>query len=160
MKWFSYIFFSLIFSLSSCSSQKTFVKEAPFTTGDVTCQYWAGGRAESGSGTKLKIPVGQLDKEGVAFAQAFFRGKVADLKMVKNSDEMYAEANFSNKMDKPDIVMHADPKKEVGNKPPKLQKENPFELSENECVISYTENGELKYLKIDNVKELKPKMYQ
>jgi hypothetical protein len=73
--------FAMVFSLSGCSSQKKLAKTAPFEMGQVTCQSWTGGRAESGSGIKLEIPVLSENMDNMKMQQAFFRGKVADISM-------------------------------------------------------------------------------
>lgn len=161
MRLISYMMFALLFSLSGCSSQKKLVDNPPFEMGDATCQRWVGGRAESGSGILLNIPVNEAMPGNTQLQQAFFRGMVADLKMEEKEGQMVATANFLNKQEeKPDMVMHADPKKEVGNKPPKLKDEFPFELEADECVVSYSEGGKTKYVKINGIKEKKPLTYQ
>ena len=59
-----------------------------------------------------------------------------------------------------DIVMHADGRKEVGNQPPMLQEKLPFEMAENECVISFMKGKKLKYLKVEDIKQKASKIYQ
>ena len=152
---------AMTFSLSGCSSQKKFVKTPPFEVGQATCQTWTGGRPESGSGIKLEIPISNLPKEGDALQQAYFRGKMADIKLKDGENGKIATANFmNNRLGKPDIIMHSDPKQEVGNQPPKPEVEFPFELSPNECVVSYLDGDTVKYVKIEDVKELKPLIYK
>jgi hypothetical protein len=151
----------MVFYLSGCSSQKKFVDNPPFEIGQATCQSWVGGRPESGSGTKLEIPVLSENKEGMKMQQAFFRGNIADVKIKTEAGKQMAVANFrNNNLEKPDIIMHDDATKEVGNKPPKLQEDFPFEISANECVISYLDGDKLKYFKIEGVKEKKPLIYK
>ena len=161
MKTVTYIILALGFSLFGCNSQKKLVENPPFKTGEATCQQWAGGRAESGSGILLQIPLTNDNIGQRKLQQAYFRGKVADIKMKSNDGVWFAEANFrQSNTKKPDIVMHSDAKKEVGNQPPTMNKELPFELGENECVISYDEEGKTKYFKISDIKEKKPLIYQ
>lgn len=161
MKAFTYIILAMAFSISGCSSQKKLVDDPPFETGEASCQAWVGGRAESGSGTKLQIPIGSTLPENMAMQQAFFRGKIADIKLESVDGKTVATANFMNSNDnKPDVVMHADATKEVGNQPPQLKEDFPFELEPDECVISYTVGDTVKYTKIKGVKEKKPLVYQ
>ena len=161
MKIFTYTILAMVFSLSGCSSQKKLVKNAPFEMGQGTCQSWTGGRPETGSGMKLEIPVLSESMSSIKMQQAFFRGKVADISMNTMDGKLIATANFMNANSaKPDIVMHADAKKEVGNQPPKLQEKLPFEIGENECVISYIDGDKVKYYKIEGVKEKKPLIYK
>ncbi len=151
----------MVFSLSSCTPQKKLVATTPFQMGEATCQSWVGGRPESGSGIRLNIPMLSEDMQGVQFQQVYFRGKVTDLKMKTEEGKKYATANFlNNPADKPDIIMDADAKKEVGNRPPELKDEFPFELQPTECVISYLDGDTIKYHKVEGVKELKQLIYK
>jgi len=160
MKVFTYIILAMSFSFTGCTSQKKLVKNAPFEMGEATCQRWTGGRAESGSGMLLQIPIMKDSIDKMQLQQAFFRGKVADVKVKSKDDKWFAEANFKNATEKPDIVMHSDSKKEVGNQPPKLNEKIPFELKEDECVLSYLDGEEVKYFKVIDIKQKKPLIYQ
>ena len=161
MRLLSYMMIVLLFSLSGCSSQKKLVDKPPFDMGDATCQKWVGGREESGSGLLLNISVNETLSGNTQLQQAYFRGMVADIKMEEKDGQLMATANFLNKRDeKPDMVMHSDPKKEVGNKPPKLKDKFPFELEADECVVSYLEDDKMQYFKITDIKEKKPLSYQ
>ncbi len=161
MKAFTYIILAMVFSLSGCNSQKKLVSNVPFETGQASCQAWVGGRAESGSGTKLEIPITSALPESMSMQQAFFRGKIAEVKLVTKEGVTLATANFMNaNEEKPDMTMHADSTKEAGNQPPELNKEFPFELNADECVISFMDGNTVKYAKIEGIKEKKPLVYQ
>ena len=161
MKNFSYIILALIFSLWGCSSQKNLVEKSPFPIGDVTYQSWVGGRAESGSGTKLEIPILVSNIDKIKIENAFFRGKVATVRMESRGDSWTAVANYTTKsVSKPDIIAHGDATKEVGNRPSALQKKFPFEIAKNECGISYKEGNKIKFYKITDIKEKKAIIYK
>ncbi|UJH69008.1 hypothetical protein [Allomuricauda sp. SCSIO 65647] len=161
MRLFTYMIVVMLFSMSGCSSQKKLVDDPPFETGDATCQRWVGGRAESGSGMLLSIPITGKLSENAEIQKAYFRGKVADVNMKEKDGQWLAIANFiDQKGDKPDMIMHSDPKKEVGNQPPKLQEKFPFELEADECVMGYEEDGKMNYFKVAGIKEKKPLAYQ
>ena len=161
MKTITYMIVVLALSLSNCSSQKKIVAQAPFEMGPATCEAWVGGRAETGSGMLLEIPVLNENVDELELQQAFFRGKIADVKMEKADTGWFAKANFKNQsMDKPDMVMHEDSKQEVGNQPPVAKQKFPFELENNQCVISFLDGDTVKYYKVENIKEKKPKMFK
>ena len=56
-----------------------------------------------------------------------------------------------------DLVLNADPKKEINNKLPETK--IPFELAKNEAIITYTFKGETKYFKLKNIKQTESKFY-
>lgn len=161
MKNIVYSTLAVIFSLSGCTPQKKLVENVPFETGNVVCQSWTGGRAESGSGIRLDIELPQGETEGIQLQQAFFRGKVANLSLQTKGGQQIASANFvNNNRNKSDLIMDADSKKEVGNQPPELLAEFPFDLQPTECVVSYLEGKKLRYHKLGNIQETKPLIYK
>lgn len=164
MKTFIYSILAIAFFATSCSSQKKLVKNAPFELGEASCQKWTGGRPETGSGLLLQIPIPDELPEGISFQEAYFRGRIADLKTENKDGERWVKANYlnANNFTKPDIVSDGDAIKEVGNQPPKRNKKNdfPFELEEGQAVISYIDGDTVKYLKIENIKEKDPAIYK
>ena len=154
MKFLKNISFSLLLvlilsSFSQCSSAQKLEKSSLMNFGDVYCQKWVAGIKEGGSGINLFIPVAKSNKNS-QLDSVYFRGKVAKLKFDSVNKQYYA--NFKNAQKK-DIILSSDPKKEYGNSVPQLPKKIPFELKESECVVSYIENKNTKYVKINNINE-------
>ena len=161
MKIFNYTILALAFSLSGCSSQKKLVETPPFEMGQAICQSWAGGRPEAGSGINLEIPLLNEDISGMKMQRAFFRGMVADVTLDSNKGKQVVKATFKKQTSgKMDMVMHADSKEEVGNQPPKKKEKFPFELGNDQCVVSYMDGDTIKYFKIEGIKEKKPLIYK
>ena len=153
----------LVFSLglSGCSSQKKITEEAPFAVKDAVCQTWVGGREESGHGMEVKFSLEGASDKQVDFSQLFFRGRVADIALSSSEEGTIATCTFVEQ-DK-NISMHSDPMKEVGNQPPrvksKAEKNFPFELAQDEAVISYMEGDRMHYFKISGVVEKPGRAY-
>ena len=136
------------------------VDQPPFQWSEATYQSWVGDKPETDSGLVLEIPI-QSNSTNLKLHKAFFRGKITDIDMKTTDSGIMAQANFMNQMiKKPNIVMHADSRQEIGNQPPTLQEAFPFDLEDDECVLSYQEDGKTKYFKIDGVKEKKSLLYQ
>ena len=58
--------------------------------------------------------------------------------------------------------MHEDPIMEVGNQPHgeiKEKEEYPFNLEQNEAVVSYRHKGKIRYAKITGVKDKSPVIF-
>ncbi|PCJ97679.1 MAG: hypothetical protein COA50_04365 [Flavobacteriaceae bacterium] len=157
----TYIGIVIAMIFSGCVSQKKLQTETPFVLGAVTGQKWIGGMEQSGTGYELAIPVSNMSIQKVDLLEVYFRGKVTRVIIEENENVIMAVAKYYSA--KPDIIMHADPKQEVGNQPPTLDKKGakafPFDLKTNEAILSYLEKDKLKYVKITQVKEKAPKIY-
>ena len=135
MKHWLYTVSIIILSLASCSSQKKLVAETPFTINAPSCQNWVGGRADSGSGITLTLPV-ESSNSKVMFSEVYFRGQVTKAKFENGvATCRYAKSNKATKI--------------------------PFELEADEAVIGYVENDDttVKYFKISGIKEKQALIY-
>ncbi len=152
----------LSIGLTSCSSQKTLQTDFPFEIGMATVQEWMGGKEESGTGHLVSVPVLNITKD-VRFQEMFYHGQVVQVTTESHAEGLLVKGNFTLSPHKPDIIMHADPKKEVGNQPPSLQesssKDFPFDLKPQEAVLSYIVKNRVKYVKISGIKEKAPLIY-
>ena len=156
----------ILFGLFGCSSQKKMVQEAPFTITNPSCQDYTAGKEEEGSGFTLSLPIAD-NEEDITFEEVYFRGHMMKPTLVQNEKGSVLECVYKNENTKvkSDMIMHADPKEEIGNQPPSLleldQKEFPFELEKDEVVVSYREKGKkrIQYFKIKGVKEKLPLIY-
>jgi hypothetical protein len=143
---------------SSCTSQKKLTMKTPFVLGEATYQPWTGGMKASGKGVKLEILTSDIE-ENVVFEQIYFQGNISPLH--SEGDKLTANMKIDSGK-KPDMVMHSDSVQEVGNQPPPLKEgkvDFPFEINDDEAVISYTKKGKRKYAKVVGMKKLKPLIY-
>jgi len=138
---------SLTFSifLFSCSSTK-FVKNPPFNIIDATYQNWYGGR-EGVRGISVKILVKDINTN-VKFDSLYFKDKKLKLFVTDVENTKLITANINTGYKPENLQMHADPKKEYGNKLPRTNKKFPFDLKENEAVLSYKKSGKTLYYKL------------
>ncbi len=158
MKNILYSYLLMLGMLTGCSSQKKLTDEAPFKIGAGFCQEWIGGKEESGKGLLVKIPVSEI--EGYKINAIFFRGQQAYTKVVDEDGQKFVVAELKKEGNNlpSDMILHADPKKEFGNKPSgnKNNTENTkfaSELSDNEAVLSYIKKSTIKYVKVSGIKD-------
>lgn len=140
-------------SFSQCSSTKKLQDKAPMKIGDVYCQKWVAGIQGGGSGLYIFIPVSDTS---IILDSVYFRGRVTKLSPKYEDKNIYVGNFIDQKKLKQDIIMSGDPKAEFGNKLPITQeeiKDIPFDLKEDECVISYIDGKKTKYFKVDNIAE-------
>ncbi len=147
---------AMLFGFSQCSSSKSLEKASPMEFGEVYCQEWAGGIQSAGTGINIFIDAGAISKNTVQLDSVYFRGKGTKLEIKDFDGKRTYVGRFNPKKTSSELVLSNDPKEEYGNKI-ELQKEAPFKLEDNECVISYLEGEITKYYKLTGVKE-KPRV--
>lgn len=142
--------FFIVIVISQCSIAQKMQTSLPFLIGDVYYQNWVSGVKEGGSGTNIYIQIVSSTKQ-IELDSVYFQGKVTKLELTNN---MIGIGRFnSNTKSKNDIILSNEPYAEYGNKVPELIKKIPFDLNENQCVISYKEGNQIKYFKIDNIRK-------
>jgi len=161
MKAFTTLLFSIIIliSFTNCSSAQKLQKVAPAEFGEVYCQSWVAGIQGGGSGINLFISTPSELPNTIQLDSVYFRGKVAKIQR-KTSEKVIYAAYFRTEFNqKTDIIMSANAQEEYGNTLPKKATKIPFELKDNECVISYKNGNKTQYYKIENVVEIQPEHY-
>ncbi|WP_303316521.1 hypothetical protein Q4Q34_06855 [Flavivirga abyssicola] len=139
----------VMMSFSQCASTFKLQDSVPLEIGQVYHQSWVAGVKGGGSGINVFIPL-LSNSKNIVLDSIYFRGKAVKLE----KDKMlyigrYALSANQNK----DIIMSSDPIAEYGNLVPEIPKKIPFELKEDECVVSYNEGHKIKYYKISNIIE-------
>ncbi|NNC70180.1 MAG: hypothetical protein HKN90_05080 [Flavobacteriaceae bacterium] len=149
--------FILMMSFSQCD-KNSFDKKSPVEFKKMYFQDWVGGQPGA-SGTLVTL-IGQKPTAQIDFDSIYFNKNVAKVKMQKNDDELTLTANFIkiNPKDR-DLILSGDPKEEFGNKPPKNVPKIPFELADNEAVVSYFLKGTKRYFRVKNIAKKKTLYY-
>nr|WP_321234022.1 hypothetical protein [uncultured Psychroserpens sp.] len=146
----------LMASFSQCSTAQKLQKKAPIQFGEVYCQNWIAGVQGGGSGLNLFIPTMDVS---IVLDSVYFRGKVTKLEINPNNKQLYI-GRFKSEINQPkDIILSSDPKEEYTNKMPIKEAKMPFELNDNECVVSYQKGEKTLYYKIPNVIQKEPLNY-
>jgi len=140
MRFFKYLSVSILssFFFMQCSSAQKLQKETSFKTSNVYYQKWVAGVKGGGSGTNVFIPLTAEQKE-ITLDSLYFRGHKVALQTKPNSPKLYIGR----------IIGSANQKEGYTSSGDKI----PFDLKDNEAVVSYSENGNVKYFKIENISE-------
>ena len=147
----------IIMSFSQCSSAQ-FDKKAPVTITDAYYKNWVGGiPGVKGVLITIKAKAPETD---IIFDSIYFNNKMVKLNSQLQKNELILTGNFIVRSKTDLIVMHADPKEEFGNKPPNISNKIPFELQDNEAVISYFIKSKKRYYKLYNIKKEKTSSYK
>lgn len=140
-------------TLIQCGSSK-FVDNPPFTVNSAFFTEWVGGQPGV-SGTN--VVVNYTSSEDIKFDSIYFRNRVEKLQDKGMNDQKTIVGYFTNPV-KEDIIIDKNPTKELNNRPPN-QKKNPFDLKENEAVISFKEGDKTKYYKISSLEKKEQQYY-
>lgn len=144
------IVFAFIYAFSfQCAGQKkgtfttVFEKQLPFKVKPVSFQEWYAGIKVGGTGINIFVPITDLT-ENVEINRIYFRNLTAEL---SKKDGKYF-ASLKNKS------------RNYTFKKSEASADYPFRLKDDECVVSYIENGTTKYLKIATVNEFAGVYYE
>ena len=142
---------------TQCGSAQ-FDKEAPFTIHRAYYQDWFGGQPGS-KGTLVTVEISH-DVKSIVFDSIFFIGKIKRLGNTVSDNKQLLIGNFpTTTLSDKNIIMHSDPKEEMANKISEPVLNFPFELTDNECVVSYTIKKKKRYYKVENLKKEKSIYY-
>ncbi len=129
--------------LLNCSSSKLFQEQVPFEFGEVYYETWTGGIQEAGSGIDLYISITSNEAQTVVIDKIYFRGKSVLPEVKKQGQFIIYVGRYKSKTGPKEKMTYHSSKMEAAIE----------DLKANECIVSYKENGEIKYYKIDNIKE-------
>ena len=142
---------------SQCSGTKhtqepQLEKTAPIPVEKAYFQAWVAGIQGGGSGIHLYLPDSTTD---IKLDSVYFREMVAKL----NRDSTGYVALFRTQTNqRDDVIMSNENHAEYGNTLSE-KAQIPFQLKANECVVSYIENNNIRYFKIENLIEKPMKQY-
>jgi len=144
----------VLFTCSFCGTSKNNIKkeqqtEHPFKVIDATFHTWVGGQPGV-KGINITITI---DNPEIQLESVFFRNMKSELKRELNSEPTNFVGVFTLPNTKQDYNLNIDPIKEYSNKAPDVSLNIPFELKNNEAIISYLHQGNIYYYKIDEVIE-------
>lgn len=137
----TYVFvFTIVFSTTfQCASTKNtliFQEEPPFKVKPIAFQEWYAGIKIGGTGINLFVPISN-EEENISIENIYFRNLQG--RLVKQDGEYKA--------------ILKNPSKSYTFTTPEKPLDYPFTLAQNECVISYIQNGQTKYYKITELNE-------
>lgn len=144
---YAIVFTCTLSSFYQCASPKVattnFEQQPPFTIKPVVFQEWYAGIKVGGTGINVFVPVSNVN-EGIVFNEVYFRNLKG--KLVKSGNKYTAVLK--------------NPSRHYTFQKPEKPADYPFDHKDNECVISYVENGQTKYHKIVSLNEVAGTYYE
>ena len=146
MKLFGILIFAL--SFTQCANIKL-EATPPFTIKSVSYSHITGGLPGNSS---LNLMIKFSANKNIDFKNVYFQNRIVTAVIEEKQGEKYIAARYktSTGENNVDLVLNADPKKEYGNT---AQNENkfPFDLKENEAIVSYKTGNKTQYYKIKGI---------
>ena len=140
----------ILLSFSQCGGS-TLMKNPILKVEKAFYNKWVGGQPGV-SGTKVEIHIEDVSE--VIFVALYFQGKRTKVEVSKIDKFTRIIAHFStSKRKNRNLILDADIIKETGNTLPSLE-EFPFQLKENEAILSYKKESKTLYFKIENIKKV------
>ena len=148
MKFIAVVFLAIV--SAQCASVQ-FETQPPFTVTKATYTNWVGG-IEGVSGFNVNMDYTAANK--VEFDSIFFRGRIAKVSYKETGDSKSILGYFSTSTRQEQMSLNREASKEYGNSSSvTTEPEFPFELKDNEAVVSYRDGDQLKYYKLENLQE-------
>lgn len=146
----------LMASFSQCSTAQKLQKKAPIEFGETYAQEWVAGIKGGGSGINVFVPVNDTS---IPLDSMFFRGQKVKLEFIKGKQALYVGRFLTVVNQNQDIILSSDMKEEAKNKLPKLKADIPFDIDDNECIVTYLKGDKTLYFIISNIKMEQPLHY-
>ncbi|WP_237277634.1 hypothetical protein [Tenacibaculum ovolyticum] len=148
MKLFGILIFAL--SFTQCASIKL-EATPPFTIKSASYSHITGGLPGNSS---LNLMIEFSANKSIDFKNVYFQNRIVTAVIEEKQSKNYIAARYktSTNNNKADLVLNADSKKEYGNTA-KKQEKFPFELKENEAIVSYKIDTKTLYYKIEGIKK-------
>ena len=145
---YAIVFAVICGSAFPCSAQKraakaTFEEQAPFKVNPVYFQEWYAGIKVGGTGINIFLPITDL-AENIEIERVYFRNLTG--RLTKKDGRYYA------------LLKNKSP--HYTFKKSEAPADYPFTLNDNECAVSYIENGKTKYVKIAAKNEVAGTYYE
>ena len=141
----------LVIGSASCTSSKSLAKPilviAPIEFDKPYFQAWIAGVQGGGSGINLFLPTKETYIE---LDSVYFRGMVSKLKIYESGYVARFKTNLNQGRD---LIMSAEEYAEYANTLPDKKTAQWFDIDDNTCVLSYKDEGTIKYFLINNLEE-------
>ena len=157
MKHFNPIMISIVMlflatSVTQYSSAQKLEQKAPLVFGEVYFQKRAQAVRDLKSMFTLYIPI-KGNPNNIELDSVYFKRMAAKLIVSPQNQKIYYAHFITKQAFTEDIILSSDVKDEHQNKLSIQKKKIPFKLLPNQCVVSYIQEGEIKFYKISNIKE-------
>ncbi len=143
---------TVVFVLFGCASRKELKTELPFRLGQVYAQRWIVEENPEEIGYDVIIPIRSLNTRRATLQKLYHRGKVIDVKIELRKIGAIAVAEYPMEILQEMTLTMVDGSLNDGES---IFDESllPFKITETQAVLTYLEDGEIKYFKIEGIRQ-------
>ena len=146
----------LVLACSCCRTSKLnnenkLAQHPPFKISNAFYNTWVGGQP----GVKGYNIHFEIDTMNIVLDSVYFRNMAVKLERDTSTPKNRYLGVFILPNRFKNHILHKDPRKEFGNELPDISEKIPFQLMDNEAVISYIVDNTTQYYKVTHVVELK-----
>ncbi len=151
MKLFGILILAL--SFSQCASIKMDT-QPPFKIASASYSHITGGLPGN---SVLNLMIEFTSAETIDFKKVYFQNKIVDAVIENKQGKNYVAARYKTSTGNYNkyLLLNSNSKEEFGNTANEIKEKFPFELKENEAVVTYKIADKTHYYKIENVKKEK-----
>ncbi|WP_146052850.1 hypothetical protein [Aquimarina sp. I32.4] len=141
----------VLLAFSRCASNQNMNNPMPIQVKEIYFEEQIYKGTDKVSGFDIFIEV--VKKPNLILDYAYFKGK--KLKLTYQEDRNVYTGHYTKAMKQQDLIMSDDSNKEFQNQLPEIEEKIPFDLKDDECMITYTIKGEKGDFKLNNVPKKK-----
>ena len=108
-------------------------------------------------GIKETFTIIKIDNPNIHLDSLYFRNNKMSLTKDLSAPENIFLGSFTSSIAPHDYILHRDAKEEFGNEPPVVTSKIPYQLTDDEAVVSYFYKDKINYYKISEMKEIQIK---
>jgi|GEM_PF-1333587 len=144
----------VLFVLFGCASHKEVDNKMPFSLGQVYAQRWIIEEHPEEIGYDVIIPIRSLSTSRVSLQKLYHRGEVVDLKIELRKMGAVAVAEYPMKTWQEENE-DAEYGVQLISERTRDQKglELPFSITQRQAILTYLEDGRIKYFKIEQIRQ-------
>jgi hypothetical protein len=146
---------TVVFVLLGCATKKEAKTELPFSLGQVYSQRWIVEENPEEIGYDVIIPIRILNTRRATLQKLYHRGKSIDVKIELRKIGAVAVAEYPMEiLHKTNRAMGHSSENRAENISDRMSFPSlPFQLTEAQAVLTYLEDGEIKYFKIESIRQ-------
>lgn len=136
-----------VLGFAGCVSSQKLVSDPPFTLGEVRLEPWSVGQSNTVKGVNIYLPVQESTAADLVLDSLYYQGKGVKLQQIKRDSYLVYIGRFMDQRPS-NLILHADPQKEFGNKPTSSTRVPPYKINQDQALLRFSNAKRIRYFKV------------